>query len=370
MDIDKLLPKFLQNINNHSVYNGLIIASPSNNNPDYYYHWVRDAAICMNTIFTLYEKNIITKIKLIEYFSNYINAEKEIQQLNTISGLGEPKININLTPFHKPWGRPQNDGPALRCIIIMKYYNFLLTEKSNDMFDINIITNDLNYIRHNYMKPCFDLWEEIPGYHFFTLMVMKKCLEEGMKITDISNNMNLYDIILEINIMLQKFYINDTIISSFKINWTPQRDYDASIIMAFIYTNTEPNIYLVKTINNIMNTFKNLYQINRNTQYPLIGRYKNDIYYGGNPWVLTSINMCRMLHIIDKMDSMNIYFNEKPSIIANSIINSLKDIIIFNSNDYNLSEQIDKETGEFIGAPILTWNYSECLMYLLKCGDL
>ena len=42
MDIDKLLPIFLQNINNHSVYNGLIIASPANNNPDYYYHWIRD----------------------------------------------------------------------------------------------------------------------------------------------------------------------------------------------------------------------------------------------------------------------------------------------------------------------------------------
>ena len=33
---------------------------------------------------------------------------------------GEPKYNINCTPFNGDWGRPQNDGPALRGIMLYK----------------------------------------------------------------------------------------------------------------------------------------------------------------------------------------------------------------------------------------------------------
>jgi len=366
--MDIFLPKFLKNFNNMNVIKGMVIASPSNNNPNYFYHWIRDGAICMNTIFTLYEKKNITKMDMIEYFTNYISVEKQIQQLVTISGLGEPKINVDLTPFNKPWGRPQNDGPALRCIVIMKYYNFLLKDNPTSIIDIDIIKTDLIYISMNYMKPCFDLWEEIPGYHFFTLMVMKKCLEEGMKITNISYNNE----ISEIEKMLEKFYINEMIISSFNIKWEILREYDSSIILAFLYTDVVPNSSIVNTINNGMIIFKNIYNINRNKLYPLIGRYKDDIYYNGNPWVLTSIAMCRMLNKIDCMmclDQVNIIFDETPSIIAKSIIDLLKNIIIFNYNDYNLSEQIDKNTGEFIGASLLTWNYSECLQYILENGE-
>ena len=66
------LKKFLDNINNPEVHNGIVIASPSKENPDYFYHWIRDGALCMNTIFKLYENGILNKQELIKYFTNYI----------------------------------------------------------------------------------------------------------------------------------------------------------------------------------------------------------------------------------------------------------------------------------------------------------
>ena len=93
-----ILTKFLKNLNYNDVYKGLIIASPSKNNPNYFYHWVRDGGICMDTVIKLYEKNIIDKLEFINYFTNYIDAEKKVQALNTIALLGEPKINVDLTP--------------------------------------------------------------------------------------------------------------------------------------------------------------------------------------------------------------------------------------------------------------------------------
>ena len=51
----------------------------------------------------------------------YVNCESyELQNLDTISGLGEPKYNANRTAFMENWGRPQNDGPALRGLIMLQ----------------------------------------------------------------------------------------------------------------------------------------------------------------------------------------------------------------------------------------------------------
>ena len=364
-----ILTKFLKNLNHSDVYKGLIIASPSKNNPNYFYHWVRDGGICMDTVIKLYEKNIIDKLEFINYFTNYIDAEKKVQALNTIALLGEPKINVDLTPYNESWGRPQNDGPALRCLSIIKYYHIKLDKLDKLLnFDMEIIKSDLLYVSQNYMNPCFDLWEEIIGYHFYTLMVQKKCLEEGMKIT----NMIFSNEIIHINTMLDNFYTNKYIISSFDKFWKPIRCNDTSIILAFLHTNTEPNLSMVYTIFNIMNIFKDEYYINKNIPYPLVGRYINDLYYNGNPWVLTSIALCRMLNKINKINSLKILFDINPSNIAQSIFNSLKDIQNINSSRFEngLSEQIDKNTGEFIGAVDLTWNYAEYLQYILEHNDL
>ena len=42
--------------------------------------------------------------KYFEYIINYIENESKVQDLDTLSGLGEPKINIDCTPFNGEWG--------------------------------------------------------------------------------------------------------------------------------------------------------------------------------------------------------------------------------------------------------------------------
>jgi len=42
-------------------------------------------------------------------FSQRIENESKIQDLETITGLGEPKYNIDCTAFKGDWGIPQND---------------------------------------------------------------------------------------------------------------------------------------------------------------------------------------------------------------------------------------------------------------------
>ena len=73
-------------------------------------------------------------------------------------------------------GRPQNDGPALRGIMLYKIIE--LFQYKYDVIIKNMITpiliKDLKYIIENYKEVSFDLWEENKGWHFYTRMVQLK----------------------------------------------------------------------------------------------------------------------------------------------------------------------------------------------------
>ena len=97
------------NINLHRKI-GIIAASPSDD-PNYNYHWIRDSALVMRVYIDLYSKD--KNDNYFKHLINYIENEYSLQDTKTISGLGEPKYNVDGSAFNDAWGRPQNDGPAL-----------------------------------------------------------------------------------------------------------------------------------------------------------------------------------------------------------------------------------------------------------------
>ena len=88
----------------------------------------------MSTVFDIYEteKDPTRKRNLEQKIMNYIELVKNNQSQSGFDHLGEPKYNVNGTPFTGPWGRPQNDGPALRAITLIKFANHLIKEGKID----------------------------------------------------------------------------------------------------------------------------------------------------------------------------------------------------------------------------------------------
>ena len=175
----KILERIIENTNT-TIHKGIIIASPSTI-PPYKYHWIRDSALVMRVFIDKYEQT--KDPEYFEYIMNYIENETKVQDLNTLSGLGEPKINIDCTPFNGEWGRPQNDGPALRGIMmlkIIKLFKFNYDILINRLI-IPIILKDLEYILDNNNKVSFDIWEEQIGWHFYTRLVQLKFIKDICK---------------------------------------------------------------------------------------------------------------------------------------------------------------------------------------------
>ena len=348
--IEKCLEKIKENIEVSSKP-GMLIASPSLD-PPYKYHWIRDSAVVMRVFINDYKKTKSKETLLL--LIDYINNEYEIQNLNTIGSLGEPKINLNGTAFDGPWGRPQNDGPALRGANMIKLF-YLLNDNYNSICKniiLPIIIKDLKYTLENYEKTCFDLWEEQEGWHFYTRMVQLKFFKDSIDM--INDNKLDYD-----KSLVNKAYYNlshsikhhcngDVIISSFNVDGEITKVDDAANLFAYTHIDYDEkilNLFPIKktlsTINNLHNYFKEKYEM---YNLHMVGRYPNDQYYDGQTWIICSLVVAQINKYLEINEEIN-----------NDIINTILEIDL----DLNISEQYNPVTKTQLSAKKLTWNYAE-----------
>ncbi len=188
--------KLVNNISPADAAPGAVIAAQSKINPDYYYHWVRDAALAMDAMTGVYRtsESTIQRKFIQEKFRDYLNFTALIQNHKTLADLGEPKFNVDGSVFNEPWGRPQNDSPALRAISLIHWAKILIDENriyyvrekmySNELPATLPIKKDLEYVSHHWKDSTFDLWEEVKGTHFYTLMVSRRALLEGAQLAN------------------------------------------------------------------------------------------------------------------------------------------------------------------------------------------
>ncbi|KAF2866237.1 glucoamylase I precursor [Massariosphaeria phaeospora] len=198
-----------RNTEGKGVVNGTVIASPSKEDPDYWYQWVRDAALTTSTLVDIYTASPSSALstRLSAILDAYAHLQHTLQHTSNrsgsfstnLSGLGEPKFHVDGSPFTGPWGRPQHDGPALRAITLMAYLRAYNTShpslwgsrEGNEWFKLlyeadmpanSVVKADLEYVAQYWNQSGFDLWEEVQGLHFFTAMVQLRALREGADI--------------------------------------------------------------------------------------------------------------------------------------------------------------------------------------------
>ena len=371
-NIQKIMDRIFENTNT-TPNPGVIIASPSKE-PDYKYHWIRDSALVMRPIIDMYSKT--KESKYFHHIINYIENESKIQDLDTISGLGEPKININRTPFNGSWGRPQNDGPALRGIMLLKVLDLFKYDYEIivDKLLVPMIEKDLDYILKNYKNASFDLWEENKGWHFYTRMVqlkfMKDCIYHKEYFSETKIKSHYDKLLLDLN----DHFNGESIISSFDEYGKIVKYEDAANILAFCHIEYDEEIlkninfkYILHTCNGLLEYFRKKYSDNK---LNMIGRYCNDKYYDGQVWILCTLALGQVYMELYKMN--NIVKNRSPMHRAKSnpsteyfiTANEILEKVLTMDVSLMLPEQYNPKTEEFISAKKLTWNYSELYMLI------
>ncbi len=120
--------KLRANISPPGTADGVVVASPQTEAPNYFRNWVRDSAFTMSVIFKLSQnsKDQLERNQWENILEKYTYFSRRNQLTPTAVGLGEPIFEVSGIPFQKPWGRPQNDGPAPRAITLVNWAEALL----------------------------------------------------------------------------------------------------------------------------------------------------------------------------------------------------------------------------------------------------
>ncbi|OLN97576.1 Glucoamylase P [Colletotrichum chlorophyti] len=393
---------------------GIVVASPSKADPDYFYTWTRDAALTMKMIV---DEFILGNEDLQVYVEDYYRSQAVLQTVSNPSGsflpsgrgLGEAKYNVDGSRFNGAWGRPQRDGPALRAITLITYARWLIENgqqaKARDIV-WPIVANDLSYTGQYWNSTGFDLWEEVSGSSFFTTQNQYRALVEGAALAEsLGVKCTGCDLAPDVLCFLQTFWNGNYYTAN--INTQTQRSgKDANVMLGSISvfditaTCEDPSIQPChsKSLANFkvwVDSFRNasLYPINKaipKDQGVALGRYVEDIYFNGNPWYLITLGAAELLYDalaqwnaqgMIKIDSTSLPFfadlvpavkegtYEKCSNISGgyaTIVGAVKtyaDSFVDVAQKYtpsngSLAEQFNKASGAPLSASDLTWSYA------------
>ena len=245
---------------------------------------------------------------------DYIAAQAILQTVASPSGdltdgsnLGEPKFEANGTAFTGPWGRPQRDGPALRATALIAYSGWLMAnggEKNVSTTIWPIISNDLNYVGQYWNQTGFDLWEEVYGSSFFTTAAQHRALVEGQSLarrigkTCASCESQAPQVLC----FLQSFWNGEFVVSNIN-DHSGRNGRDGNSIIGSNH-NFDPTAGCDDTTfqpcssralanhKEVTDSFRSVYGINSGIPEGgaiAVGRYTEDVYMGGNPWLVSGI---------------------------------------------------------------------------------
>jgi glucoamylase len=317
------IDKMFANFSRPDTVRGTIVAAPSQENPNYYYHWVRDASVAIGTVFKLLnrESNEHQKKYYEEHIRNFVEITKIHQSQKTSVGLGEVKFLPTGMAYLGPWMRPQNDGPAIRAIVLSFYAQYLLNRGEVDYVRKNLysgewpaftlIKTDLEYVSHHWQEPSFDIWEEVYGDHFFNRYVQAEALRIGADLAERINDQgaaNWYRMQrLKIISTLEQFWnpkkLQIDATKNYQNNRGKESNLDVAVVLAVMAIGCGCNHHfgviddrVIATAWKLIEAFQPIYKINQNYSNlaPAIGRYIEDAYDGyvspsvGNPWFLTT----------------------------------------------------------------------------------
>jgi glucoamylase len=388
------LSTVIANSTKPDVRPGMVVASPSRSNPDYYYDWVRDTALTYRSLIDFYELKKDQKIKNMIF--TWIDAEAYRQNQPTFTGLGEPKYFIDGSGYTGGWGRPQNDGPALRAIAMIKFARLMLKEGNTDYVLKKLyhgvipadspIKKDLEYTAHHWREPSFELWEEEMGMHFYTLLSQHTALQEGAKLARELGDSGAADFYETQSRLVGEFIKDAFLDSAIGIKATIRRvngglgykhsNIDVAPLLALLHNSPYQKLFTLRSapvrkyVETLIDTFQNLYSVNK--AFPelgvSIGRYPEDRYDGyvtsgvGNPWFLATLALGEY-YCQAKTETKNLKYND---LIEKQFARAL-----FHSDRAGgMSEQFNHMTGHMQGATELTWSHNSFMTAYMRCGYL
>mmetsp|Transcript_2345 Transcript_2345/g.4579 ORF Transcript_2345/g.4579 Transcript_2345/m.4579 type:complete len:609 (+) Transcript_2345:153-1979(+) len=320
---------------------GSLKAALSGTCPNYAYTWARDQALVYTTILMEYEQSTegSERTKLENILKNYANYTDTIYTINigehTLENrpwtLADAKYEMNGSMYDGHWCNPQNDGPALRAMVLIKFAKQYSIFHPNDTNYIenniysqdlsrgskNPVKRDLEFLKDKWDSLNCEIWEEVSGKHFYDRLMARRAFKMGAEFAkergDLDGSSAYGEKVGDVDNVLGQHWVQDV---EAIIPTTGQKRYDdIQTVLATLHSYPEEDGCYSPTEEKAManllykiKAFEGYFAINalgwfKKPQLGVaIGRYTGDVYNGictypedvcpkpcnGQPWFLAT----------------------------------------------------------------------------------
>jgi len=352
---------------------GSVVASPVpasyDPDPDYFFHWFRDSAAVMDALAPVRDA-VPASRRLFEDFVDFSLAlsrldgrrmppdwragtapdfvrflRKDIGRAHGDAIGAETRVNPDGTLDISDWPRPQHDGPALRALTVLRWGPVRESE-------ISLLKQDLAYVLRFAREPCFDIWEEEVGLHYYTLSVCEAALAAGAAWSASIDLQLSSDCLKEADnlaALLRTFWLEDEgyIRSRILPQGRSAKELDISVILAANHAGQVCGSRLTATLDRLAELFRGTYQINgQHGLGPAMGRYAGDHYYSGGAYYFSTLGAAEFCYRAGDRTRGDAF---------------LETVRRFTPENGSMSEQFDQTTGAQTSAKDLAWSYAAFL---------
>ncbi|HXS20015.1 MAG TPA: glycoside hydrolase family 15 protein [Steroidobacteraceae bacterium] len=382
---------------------GAVVASPVpasyDPDPDYFFHWYRDSAIIIDALRLLHSQGLAGdeaprlfgefvrfsatlarldgrrlaaasgqwRSRVAADFVQFLRPDTELQRVHGEAIAGETRVNADGTLDISNWGRPQNDGPALRALTVLRWMRTVSLDSDLLAACDALLRDDLRFTRHHSREPCYDIWEEERGLHYFTLLVSAQALEDGAGWLDTRGEQgqarDCRAASQEIRQTLDGYWLADRGYYRSRLLESGEasaKELDIAVVLAVLQASDEyathsvcdPRIHA--TLGVLDSVFEADYAINHSrpaARGPALGRYRGDRYYSGGAYYFSTLAAAELCFRAARGGG------GRDALLARGN-RYLETVRAFIPESGDMSEQFDQRTGEQTSAKHLAWSYA------------
>jgi glucoamylase len=332
---------------------GSILASPEmaayDPYPDYFFHWLRDSAIVADAVREAIESRMLEPAaiehladfvafslelcrrdgpsflrgggfpEVIEpSFLEHVRSRGEIADVTGDRVLGEPRFNADGSFDVMKWARPQNDGPALRALTVMRFFALDCFRERAGAAAMTLLRHDLDYTLSHWRLPCSDLWEEASGFHYHTRLIQQAALAAGAAFMategDAGRATNYAVAARELFVELDAHFEPEDGVYRGRLaeakdapGAPPPRRLDISVVLAVVQTGRRAGSHsvvdpkMLATMTALERVFEQQYLINRTRPAdcaPALGRYAEDSYFSGGAYYFSTLGAAQFYFLL------------------------------------------------------------------------
>lgn len=383
---------------------GAIVASPVpgayDPDPDYFFHWYRDAAVVIDALRILHADGSIgdealTHLadfvrfsrglaaldgrRLVENpgwrdnvaddFVQFLRDDSDLAAVHGEAVAAETRVNADGTLDISRWNRPQYDGPPLRALALLRWTQECALPDALAADIATLIRADMAVTLRHWRDPSYDIWEEDLGLHYYNLRVSAAALATGADWLQAGGDTVLARTCrTQVNALYQAlddFWLEDAGYYRSRIlaGRRSPKELDIAVILGAIHAG-EParkrgphsvhDARMQATLTQLENWFDRHYSINRNRPAQAgvaMGRYPDDVYYSGGAYYFSTLGAAEFcFRAAAGADPTADWIARGDAF--------LETVRLHTPEDGALSEQFDQRDGRQTSAPHLAWSYA------------